>query len=208
VAKIQINLLLSAVFLNFFVCLPCLQPKTFFMEEKPRSATMHAMYYGLITGAAMIVYSLILYIAGLYMNKPLGYISFLLLIGGMVWGTLEYRKQSPGGFMTYGKAFSTGFMICLFAALLSAIYTFIFAEFINPNFSQEILDKAREEMMSGGRQLTEEQIDQAMSWTQKFTTPVMIAIWGCISTVIISAIISLITAIFLKKEDKSLTSSM
>jgi hypothetical protein len=178
------------------------------MEEKPRSVTMHAMYYGLITGAALVIYSLLLYIADQHMNKTLGYISFLLLIGGMVWGTLEYRKLSQNGFMTYGKAFSTCFMIALFAAILSAIYTFVFAEFIHPGFSQEILEKAREQMMSSGQQMTDEQIDQALTWTQRFTTPVMLTIWSLITYAAISAVISLVAAIFLKKEDKSLNSSI
>jgi hypothetical protein len=178
------------------------------MEEKPRSATMHAMYYGLITGAAMIIFFLILYVADLYMNNYIGNISFLFLIGGMVWGTLEYRKTYLNGFMTYGKAFSTCFMIALFAAILSAFFTFIFAEFINPNYSQEILEKAREGMMSSGRQMTDEQMDQALIWTQRFTTPVMMAIWGLITSVAISAVLSLLEAIFLKKEDKSLNATM
>jgi ABC-type multidrug transport system fused ATPase/permease subunit len=178
------------------------------MEEKPRSATMHAMYYGLITGAAMVIFSLILYIADLYMNSTIGYISFLILIGGMIWGTLDFRKLSPNGLLTYGKAFSTCFLIALFAAIISALYTFVFAEFINPNFSQEILDKAREGMMNSGQPMTDEQIDQAMTWTERFTTPVMITIWGFITTVAISAIISLVAAIFLKKEDKSLNATM
>jgi hypothetical protein len=178
------------------------------MEEKPRSASMHAVNFGLLTGGAMIVYSLILYIANLYMNRPLGYVSFLILVGGMVWGTLVFRKQSLNGFMSYGKAFSTCFMIAIFAAILSAVYTYIFATFLHPGFSQEILEKSREELMNSGRQMTDEQIEQALSWTEKFTTPVMLAIWGLISTAVISAIISLIAAIFLKKEDKSLNSVM
>jgi len=156
----------------------------------------------------MVIFSLILYIADLYMNSTIGYISFLILIGGMIWGTLDFRKLSPNGLLTYGKAFSTCFLIALFAAIISALYTFVFAEFINPNFSQEILDKAREGMMNSGQPMTDEQIDQAMTWTERFTTPVMITIWGFITTVAISAIISLVAAIFLKKEDKSLNATM
>lgn len=178
------------------------------MEEKPRSATMHAMYYGLITGAAIIIYSLILYIAGLHMNSTLMYMSFLIMIGGVVWGTLEFRKQSPNGLLSYGKAFSTCFMIALFASLLSALYTFVFAEFINPGFTQELLDKSRERMMSGSQQLSDEQIEQAMAWTEKFTTPVVMAIWGFVMNVVISAILALVAAIFLKKEDKSLNAAI
>ena len=178
------------------------------MEEKPRSSTVHALYYGLITGAAMIVYSLILYIANLYMNRTLGLVSMALLIGGMVWGAVEYRKSYLNGFMTYGQAFSSCFMIGLFAGILSAIYMFGFAEFINPNFSQEILEKARQGMVESGQKMTEEQMDQAMVWTERFTTPVMLCVWGFITHVFFSAILALLTAIFLRKEDKSLTSNI
>ena len=178
------------------------------MEEKPRSATVHALYYGLITGAAMVVLSLILYITNLYMNRTLGYLSFILLIGGMVWGTLEYRKTYLNGFISYGKAFSLCFLIGLFAALLSACYTFIFAQFIYPGFSQEILEKAREGMINSGRSMSEEQIDQAMKYTEMFTTPVMIAVWSVITFAFFSVILSLLTAIFLKKGDKSLSTNL
>jgi hypothetical protein len=178
------------------------------MEEKTRSTSVQALHYGIITGAAMIVLSLILYIANLYMNRALGFLSLLLLIGGMAWGTLEYRKTYLNGFISYGKAFSLCFMIGLYAAILSAIYTFVFAEFIYPGFTQELLEKARENMISGGQEMSEQQIETALEWTKKFTTPVMITVWGFVTSLFFSAVIGLIAAIFLKKEDKSLNSMM
>jgi len=178
------------------------------MEEKPRSATVHALYYGLITGAAMIVYHLILYIANLYMNRALGFVSLVILVGFMIWGTLEYRKKYLNGFISYGKAFSTSFLIGLFAGILYAIYNFTYSEFINPNISQEILDQARQKLLEGSQQMTEEQMDQALAWTARFTSPVMIAVWGLISNTFFALILGLIAAIFLKKEDKTLTTNM
>lgn len=178
------------------------------MEEKVRSTTTQGLYYGLITGAGLIILSLILFIAGLYMNRWISSISYLVLIGGMVYGTLDYRKTYLNGFMTYGKAFSTCFMIGLFAGLAGAIYTFIFAQFIHPGFVQEILDKAREQMVTGNPNMSEEQMDTALAWTAKFTTPIMMMIWGFISYALISAVIGLLAAIFLKKEDPSLKMSM
>ena len=64
------------------------------MEEKTRSSTQNAMYYGLITGAALVVYSLILYITEQYMNRALGYISFVMLVGGMVWVHWNIEKRT------------------------------------------------------------------------------------------------------------------
>jgi len=178
------------------------------MEEKTRSTTVQGMYYGAITGIAIIVFSLIIFVADLYLNRSITWIGYLILLGGMIWGTLDYRKNYMNGFMSYGKAFSTSFMIGLFTGILAAVYTYVFAQFIHPGFTQEILDMSREQMLASSPNLSEEQIDQALSYTAKFTTPLMMLIFGFITYVVISAIISLITSIFLKKEDKSLTTSV
>jgi hypothetical protein len=165
---------------------------------------MNALYYGVLTGAAMIVLALVLYISGLYMNQTLGYIQYLILIGGMAWGTLEYRKKYLNGFISYGKAFTSCFMIGLFAGILGAIYTFIFAQFIYPGFTQEILEKAQERMQAKSPDMTDDQLELGMKYVRMFTTPVMMAIWGLVANLFFSAIIGLIVSIFIKKEDKSM----
>ncbi|MDP1622161.1 MAG: DUF4199 domain-containing protein [Bacteroidales bacterium] len=178
------------------------------MEEKPRSTTQIGLHYGLITGIALVVFSLILFIAEQHMNRTLSYFSFVLMIGGMVWGTLEYRKTSLNGYIPYGKAFSSCFMIGLFAGIVAAIYAYFFAQFIHPGYGEEIIDKAREGMMSSGQEMSEEQMNTALEWTRKFTSPVMMAIWGLIVYIAGSAIIALIVAIFLKKEDPTLNTTV
>jgi len=91
------------------------------MEEKKHSVSANSLNYGLITGGVMIVFNLILFISNLYMNQSLGYIGYLFMLGGMVWGTLEYRKKLQNGFMTYGEAFSSCFLIGLFAGILGVV---------------------------------------------------------------------------------------
>jgi hypothetical protein len=51
--------------------------------------------------------------------------------------------------------------------------------------------------------MTDEQVEQALEISAKFMTPVMMAIWTFVGYIIASAIIGLLAAIFLKKEDKS-----
>jgi len=178
------------------------------MEEKVRTTTTQGLYFGLITGAGLIVLSLILFIAGVYMNKAVSSISYLVLIAGMVYGTLDFRKTYSNGFLTYGKAFSLCFKIGLFASLVAAVYAFIFAQFIHPGFVGEILEQSREQIMTSNPSMSEEQVDMAMEWTAKFTTPVMIMVWGFIVNTIFSVVIALLAALFLKKEDPSLKASM
>ncbi|MEI7982368.1 MAG: DUF4199 domain-containing protein [Bacteroidota bacterium] len=178
------------------------------MEEKARTTTTQGLYFGMITGAGLIILSLILFIAGVYMNRWFSSLAYLLLIGGMVYGTLDFRKTYSNGFMTFGKAFSLCFLIGLFAGLASAIYSFVFAQFIHPGFVQEILDKAREQMVTGNPNMSEEQMETALAWTAKFTSPVMLMIFGFLTYAGISAVFGLVAAIFLKKDDPALKTSL
>lgn len=178
------------------------------MEEKQRTLSQHALTYGLMTGAVVIVVSLVLYIANLHMNRTLGYISYIFIIAGMVYGTLEYRKKYLNGFMTYGKAFSSCFMICLFTGILAAIYTFFFAQFIHPGFVGELLEQSREQIVNSNPNMSEDEIEQALTVSARFMSPPFLAIWGFLANILIGAILALIIGLFLKKEDKSVTTAV
>lgn len=175
------------------------------MEEKPRSIAANSLWYGVITGAALIVFSLLMFLAGLHTKSYLNYIGYVILIGGMVWGTMEYRNKYLGGFMPYAKAFTSCFLIGLFAGVLIAIYTWVFAQYIHPGFIQELLDISREKIVESSANMSEEQIEQALEMSAKFMSPVMMAVWSFLAYVFASAILGLIVAIFMKKEDKSVT---
>ena len=174
------------------------------MEEKKRTPSMNALTYGIIAGVVMIVYSLLLFIANLYMNNWLRYVGYILLIAIMAWGTLDYRKKYMNGFMTYGQAFNSCFMIGLYAAIIGTIYTFLFVSYIHPGLQNEILEQTRAQMASKPG-MTDEMVDKAMSYTEKFTTPAMMTIFSLIFNIFWSAVIGLLLGIFLKKIDTTQT---
>ena len=177
------------------------------MEEKPRSVIANGLVFGMITGGAVILFSLILFLTDLYLNQGVSWISYLILAGGLFYGTSEYRKKYTNGFMTYGKAFSSCFWIGIFTAIIGSAYMFVFAQFIHPGLIQEILDQTRAKL-AGKPEMTEEQIEQALYYTAKFISPLMMTITGFFMYAVSSTIIGLILAIFLKKEDPSLNSSI
>lgn len=173
------------------------------MEDKTQSITMNGLAYGAITAVVMIIYSLILYLLDLHMNDYLPIIGFLFLIGGLVYGTLEYRKKLPGGAMTYGKAFGTSFMIALFAVIIGAVYAYAFYQFIAPDAIVDLIDKARERALDSNPDITEEQLQAALDMQSAFFKPVWIAVSAFFMQLVVSAVICLIVSAFLKKEDKS-----
>lgn len=177
------------------------------MEEKSKSITMNGITYGIITGVIIILYSLVLYLFDQNLNQALTWIAYLFLVCGMVWGTLEYRKKISGGFLTYGKAFSVSFMIVLFSAILTGIYSFLFFQFIAPDTVQDIIDMSRQQALERSPEMSDEELDRAMEMSSVFMTPVWMAVYGLIGQIVVGAIIALITSIFIKKEDKSMTSS-
>jgi len=178
------------------------------MEEKPRTTISNGIVWGLITGAAMIVFSLVMFLTDLYMNKAVNWIGYVFLIAGMIYGTLEFRKKQPGGFLTYGRAFSSCFWIGLFAGILATIYFYLFIQYIHPGFINELLEQTRANMLEARPNMSDEQVEQAVEMSSKFMKPVTMTIWGLVTYAAMSAVISLILAIFLKKEDPSLKTTV
>lgn len=175
------------------------------MEENKQSPIMNGLIYGLMTGGVIIVFSLIMFLLNQHMNKALTWISYLFLLGGMILGTLQYRKKVEGNYLTYGQAFASCFWIGLFAGLLATIYMFIFVNYIHPGFIQELMEQQREAMLQSKPDLSEEQLDTAMAFASKFTSPVMMVIFGLVGYAVVSAILSLIAAIFLKKDKQEVS---
>jgi hypothetical protein len=178
------------------------------MEEKKQSAISNGLNFGLITGAVVIVFSLILFLLNQHMNRGLNWISYLFILGGMIYGTLEFRKKHSDGFLTYGQAFSSCFWIGLFAGLLTTVYSYVFITWIHPGFITEMMDLSRQQMLEARPDMPEDQVEQAMEISSKFMSPGALIIIGLITNIAMSAILGLLAAIFLKKEDPSLKASM
>jgi hypothetical protein len=171
------------------------------MEEKQNSLGLHTLIYGVCTGIGLIIFTLFMYVANLYMNQTLGYLAFLILIAGMVYGSLQYRKVQLKGFMTYGQAFSANFLIGLFASLISIIFFFFYIKYINTGMLEELLAQVRTKMEAKSGSMSQEQMDQAMAMTEKFMKPVWMVVWGFLGYAFWTAVFSLIIAIFIKKKD-------
>ncbi len=170
------------------------------MENKGNTMLKSSMTYGLILGIALVVFSLITYIMGVV--KPPAWVSVInivIMIGGVFYGIKKYRDEDLGGEITYGKAVGYGILICVFAAVISSIYTLLLVTVIDTEYINKILAMQEEEMVNKGI-YTDEQIDLGMQYARKFTSPVILTISGLFSGAFFGTIVSLILAIFLKKE--------
>ncbi len=167
------------------------------MENKP-TMLQHTMTWGAITGIVIIIYSLILYLTGQTFNTALGYFSYILLIAGIITGTLLFRNKVLNGHISYGNAFIAGLLIVIFSAILSSFFSFILMRFIDPGLIEQLVSKTEEKMLNQG--LNDEQIELIIERTRKMVASPFSVVIGLLGMIIIGTILSLITSAFIKKE--------
>jgi hypothetical protein len=96
----------------------------------------------------------------------------------------------------YGSAFGTGFMIGLVGAILGAVFQYVFFAYINPGAQEVIWQAQRAAFEAKG--MAAEQIDQIEPMVRKWTSPVMMAVFGFGGGLLFSTIFSLIIGAFTK----------
>ncbi|MBN2616610.1 MAG: DUF4199 domain-containing protein [Bacteroidales bacterium] len=172
------------------------------MENK--STFTPALQFGLLTGLGMIVYSLIMYLLGVNYKSTWNLLNYLIILVGIFWGMVSIRDRYLDNVMPYGKAFGVGFWIVLFAVLLSSIYSFIFLKYIDPSVLENAMSEAQDKILAANPNISDADLDKAMSMARKFATPAFSAITGFVWNVIVGTVLSLIIAIFAKREDKTI----
>jgi hypothetical protein len=91
------------------------------------------------------------------------YISLLVLLAGIIMGTLSFRDKCNGGYISYGRSLGSGVLISLMVGVIMSVYTYLFFSFFDPAELVKLAQVAEEKMLEKG--LTDDQVDQAMSMT-------------------------------------------
>ncbi|UZR94242.1 DUF4199 domain-containing protein [Chondrinema litorale] len=155
--------------------------------------------YGLILGIFLIVYGLLLQVLDLAAEQSLGYLSFVFMIIMLVFAYKEFKGLN-NGYMKLGQGIGLGMFVFLISTICSNIFSYFYLKFIDDSMLQLIVDNAREEM-SRNPDLTDAQIEQALSMTASFTTPEMIVVIGFFTTMFFGFLISLIMSLIFKKDN-------
>jgi hypothetical protein len=148
---------------------------------------------GLIIALILIVFSIVIYVSGQTTNRSLGYIQFIILIGGLVWSCISYSKENDAN-VTFGNVFGHGFKTTAAATVIFIIYLVLAIKLIFPDMIDLFIENARTEMEKQGK-LNAEQIEQGISMTRRFFmvftiggTIIMNAIVGALGSLLGAAI--------------------
>jgi hypothetical protein len=171
------------------------------MEQKvnPWSANLTN---GLILGLIGVVYSLVIYFLDLSFNKAQGWIFMLVEIIILFFLVKSYRDNYKHGNITFGEALGAGVIICLYYAVIMAVFTYILYAVIDTGLIDKQLAFAEEGMLKKG--LTQEQVNAGMKVTGKIMKPAIMIPIGIVSNMFFGLIFSLIIAAFVRKEGNPL----
>lgn len=167
------------------------------METKEISPVQNAMRWGLYTGLVLVALAIIFYMTNIGPNTGWQYVTYLIVISGIFWGTKVHRDTELDGYMSYGRGLGSGVLIALFSAIILSVYTFISLQFIDPSQMAKALEVAEQDMVNKG--LSDQQIEMSMEMARKFSNPPFISLMIIISYTFFGFIFSLLTSALLKK---------
>lgn len=160
-----------------------------------------ALMPGLIISLVSIAVSLIFQftIEDLETRQSIGYISYAIVIGLAIYFGIQYRNQRGELGLTYGKSFVYILYMMIVNVIITTVYIYINFTFIDPSMVDQIIQAASDKLYDQGN-LTDEQIEQALSMQAKFMTPGWIAFWSIFGSAFFAVVISLVSALFIQKK--------
>jgi hypothetical protein len=177
------------------------------MENLPIPPKKVSLNYGIILGIILILISVIIYALDKHydqdwVTRSPGIIAMFVII---FLGIKKYREFN-NGFLKMGQALKTGIGIALIGAIISLIYTFIFLNYIEPDYMDKMMEIQEQTLIERFPDFTDEQIETQLAMVEKFSSPAVTTAFVLIVSLFFGFIISLISGAILKKSDEEVTS--
>ena len=193
----KINIIyLTAKF--FLVCIFYICKKNILMDTRKFS-----MNYGAYLGLGLVLISFTVYMLGLEEQKSIipSLLNNFLIIGAIAYSVTMYRDNFNNGFVSYSQSLKIGTSVVFFASVILAFYTYIFVTFINPEYLQNIIKIAEQEILNSDPEISDEDLDLALSMTQKMLQPQWMSTLSVLGGTFMGFFYSLIISFFVKKDD-------
>jgi hypothetical protein len=157
---------------------------------------------GIILGLIGIVWTLLLYFLDMTLNRMMGLAGLVIQIVVLYYLIRSYRDNFLGGYITYGQSVGAGVVMFLYYSIIAAIFTYILYKFIDPGLIDKQLAMVEETMVKRGA--PQAAIDAGMAFQKKIMVPEITAPLSIFGSMIGGTIMSLIAAIFTRKEGNPL----
>ena len=174
------------------------------MEENQPKTGKFSRNYGIILGVLSIVFAFMLYVAGLQYEQSISLfiVNLSIMSGVIMFGIYKFREAN-GNLLTISEAIKVGIGISLIGAIIGIVYQMIFINLIEPDFMANMMEAQKMEMITQNPNMSQKEIDTAVSMMEKFSGPFLSAAIGLIGGLFLGLIISFIGGLILKKQESS-----
>ena len=173
------------------------------MESKVSSKSI-MLTYGLIYGFIIILTSVIIYAANMQYEESAGFAALgtviLSIIIVPILAMLKFKKENLN-IISWGQAVKLGMGVVLLGTLLNLGYSFLFAEIIEPQHNETLLQIQRQAFIDDGR-MTAEQIDQQMEISAMFQGTLISAAIGLLFFAFVGFVVSAIAGAIVKRTEE------
>lgn len=170
-------------------------------EQKKTGLFPAALNYGLLTAIGLIILTLIGYLAKLQGVTWFGFIGYAVLLAGIIAGTINFRDDSGGGYISYGRALGFGTLTAVIAGFISGLFILVFYQFIAPDALEALRSEAEIRVLEMHPNASDQQIEMA----RMMVNPILMFIGSLLSYAFIGFIFSLVTSAFLQKNEPTET---
>ena len=168
-------------------------------QNKHAAAFPNALKTGVLFSIFLIIYSIIVYqFSNGDRNWFMMILNLLIFTGGITGASIYYRDKKLGGVVTYGKIVGFAVLFVVISSLITSAFNYLYLGFISPDLVNVMLEQQAEQLYEQG--MSDEQIEQTMSISERFMSPGFLAIMGFFSNVIFGVILSLIISAIVKRQ--------
>jgi hypothetical protein len=160
---------------------------------------------GLIITAMMVGSSIWLYNDQDFKgNMILGYAAMLLSFSFIFVGIKNFRDKYNDGFITFGKAFKTGFLIALISSTCYVLVWQVEYYFFIPDFMEKYSAHVIKEIKESGatEAVLDAKITEMKKMSEAYKNPIIQILITYSEVLPLGVLISLISALILKKKPK------
>ena len=167
---------------------------------------------GLIAG--VIVAAMFLITMGLYHNQGnfeggmlIGYASMLLAFSLIFVAIIRYRDKYNNGIISFGKAFKIGLYITLIASTIYVVTWLVDYYVFIPDFAEKYASSMLDKLKAGGASAAEvaRQTKEMDSFKEMYKNPVFIVLLTYMEILPVGILVTLISALILKRKENPQT---
>ncbi|MAW09499.1 MAG: DUF4199 domain-containing protein [Flavobacteriaceae bacterium] len=170
------------------------------LTKTKRSIRDFILHYGTILGLLSIVFALIIFFLDLHyaQENSVSFVNYGISITVLIIALLDFRKTN-NEILSLGDSIKMGMGVFLISAIYVSIYTFILLNFLDPETLIKSLEVTEMKILEQNPEISEDQLDQILSFQEKFSTPFVISTVLIVFSLISGFFSSLILGLIFKK---------